>query len=162
MLALQAIQGQQRKQPKIPSRLLHSFAPRGPIFVVAAACHQFKARNPSVKRIDFLSPAKRTEVCTNRHAWQLKELCKSSELCCCCADFSPSCLQNVSIWSSIRGALHREGYLKPPRVHVHSSCGNDTDQLQRIVGEMGGEVAQSAGESVSMLHRLMFSRGVPQ
>ena len=42
---------------------------------------------------------------------------------------------------------------------MHSSCGNDTDQLQRIIGEMGGEVAQSAGESVSMLHRLMFSRG---
>ncbi|KAA6426594.1 MAG: SWI SNF complex subunit SMARCC2 isoform 2 [Trebouxia sp. A1-2] len=107
-----AIQGQHRKQPKIPSKLLHSFAPRGPIFVVAAACHQFKARNPAVKRIDFLSPAKRTE--------------------------------NVNIWSSIRGALHREGYLKPPRVHVHTSCGNQADQLQRIVSELGGEVAQSA------------------
>ncbi len=60
--AMQAIQGQHRKQPKIPSKLLHSFAPRGPVFIVAAACHQFRARNPSVKKIDFLSPAKRTEV----------------------------------------------------------------------------------------------------
>ncbi|KAL0051641.1 hypothetical protein WJX82_011053 [Trebouxia sp. C0006] len=111
-LGVNAIQGQHRKQPKIPSKLLHSFAPRGPIFIIAAACHQFKARNPSVKRIDFLSPAKRTE--------------------------------NVNIWSSIRGALHREGYLKPPRVHVHTNCGNQADQLQRIVSEMGGEVAQSA------------------
>lgn len=61
-LALQAIQGQHKKQPKIPSKLLHNFTPRGPVFVMAAACHQFKARNPLVKRIDFLSPAKRTEV----------------------------------------------------------------------------------------------------
>ena len=62
-LVAQAVQGQHKKQPKIPSKLLHNFAPRGPVFVVAAASHQFKARNPSVKRIDFLSPAKRTEVC---------------------------------------------------------------------------------------------------
>lgn len=111
-LGVNAIQGQHKKQPKIPSKLLHNFAPRGPVFVVAAACHQFKARNPSVKRIDFLSPAKRTE--------------------------------NVNIWSSIRAALHREGHLKAPRVHVHSSCGQQADQLQRTVADMGGEVAQSA------------------
>ena len=66
MLGLQAIQGQHRKQPKIPSKLLHDFAPRGPIFIAAAACHQFKARNPTVKRIDFLSPARRSEV---RHVY---------------------------------------------------------------------------------------------
>lgn len=54
-------------------------------------------------------------------------------------------MQNVNIWSSIRAALHREGHLKAPRVHVHSSCGQQADQLQRTVADMGGEVAQSAG-----------------
>ncbi|KAL3142735.1 hypothetical protein ABBQ38_003035 [Trebouxia sp. C0009 RCD-2024] len=111
-LGINAIQGQHKKQPKIPSKLLHNFSPRGPVFVMAAACYHFRARNPSVKRIDFLSPAKRTE--------------------------------NVNLWSSIRAALHREGHLKPPRVHVHGSCGQQADQLQRIVSDMGGEVAQSA------------------
>ena len=53
-------------------------------------------------------------------------------------------MQNVNIWSSIRAALHREGHLKAPRVHVHSSC-QQADQLQRTVAEMGGEVAHSAG-----------------
>lgn len=54
-------------------------------------------------------------------------------------------LQNVNLWSSIRAALHREGHLKPPRVHVHASCGQQADQLQRIVSDMGGEIAQSPG-----------------
>ena len=58
--------------------------------------------------------------------------------------------QNVNLWSSIRAALQREGHLQPPRVHVHASCGQQTDQLQRIVSDMGGEMAQSAGEQVCM------------
>lgn len=61
-LLTQAIQGQHKKQPKISAKLLHTFTPRGPVFVFAAVCYQFRARNPSVKRIDFASPAKRSEV----------------------------------------------------------------------------------------------------
>lgn len=59
-------------------------------------------------------------------------------------------LQNVTLWSSIRAALHREGHLKPPRVHVHASCGQQADQLQRMVSDMGGEVAHSAGEHLGI------------
>lgn len=55
-------------------------------------------------------------------------------------------MQNISIWSTIRAALQREGFLQPPRVHVHPTCGQQADQLQRIVMDMGGEVAQSSGQ----------------
>ena len=37
---------------------------------------------------------------------------------------------------------------------MHTSCGNQADQLQRIVSEMGGEVAQSAGGAASKIAKL--------
>ena len=72
-----------------------------------------------------------------------KGLC-SAIICACFAT------QNVHIWSSIRSALHREGYLKPVKIHIHPSCGGQSEQLQRIVTEMGGEVAMSASKAVLM------------
>ncbi len=52
-------------------------------------------------------------------------------------------VQNLEFLSQIRRELQREGYLKSPKVFIHSSCSGDMPRLQRIIGQMGGELMPS-------------------
>ncbi|CAL8469788.1 g9330 [Coccomyxa elongata] len=51
--------------------------------------------------------------------------------------------ENLDFLSQIRRELQREGYLKTPKVFIHSSCSGDMPRLQRIIGQLGGELMPS-------------------
>jgi hypothetical protein len=49
----------------------------------------------------------------------------------------------MDILSQVRRELQREGYLKAVRVFIHPTCSGDMPRLQRIVGQLGGELMPS-------------------
>ena len=53
-----------RPHPKLDVKLLRDFSPKGPVYETAVKCEQArKLLKGPVKRIDFVNPARRKEVC---------------------------------------------------------------------------------------------------
>jgi hypothetical protein len=60
--------------------------------------------------------------------------------------------QNLDMLAHIRRELQREGYLKPPKAHLHASCSADAPRLQRIITQLGGELMASESARVLLYH----------
>ena len=56
------------------------------------------------------------------------------------------CLQFKDILAQVMHELIKQGFLKWPKVFVHPSCGPEVPLLQKLVTELRGEVATSAGD----------------
>ena len=56
------------------------------------------------------------------------------------------CLQSLTVMQAFRSTLMRAERLHNPVVHFDASCGSQAYELQRMVTDLQGEVAQSASK----------------
>jgi hypothetical protein len=48
--------------------------------------------------------------------------------------------QNMNLYREVWNQLREAGLLEIPRVHIHATCGPDTDTLQSAVRKLQGDV----------------------
>ena len=156
-LALQSLPP--RPFPKIPSKLFQDLSLEGSLWLIVTKCHEAMGAR-GLKRVDFTNPLHRVQASAltqlRQEAVGVSRLAAAA--CQCFTSVltdSPvfCCLQFKDILAQVMHELIKQGFLKWPKVFVHPTCGPEVPLLQKLVTELRGEVATSAGDCL-YLHYL--------
>ena len=141
-----------RPFPKIPSKLFQDLSLKGSLWLIVSKCHEAMGAR-ALKRVDFTNPLHRSQASalTQRRQEAVGVSRLASAACQCSTRLLTDslvlcCLQFKDILAQVMHELIKQGFLKWPRVYVHPSCGPEVPLLQKLVIDLRGEVATSAGD----------------